>query len=85
MKELSLLHEPKAIFEKLLGIQFNYNRRQLQSGAYNVNDCAAFVLLRVYFRKFKLREFNALFSKRITLATPDDLASIMAVVLFQDR
>ena len=85
MKELEKLHEPKAIFEKLLGNQYTYNRRQLQSGAYNVNDCAAWVLLRVYFRKYKLREFQQLFQRRITLETPDDLAAILAVALFQDR
>mgnify|MGYP000047048555 CR=1 FL=1 len=84
-KELEKLHEPKAIFEALLGKQFNYNRRQLQSGAYNINDCAAWVLLRVYFRKYKLREFLELFQRRITLETPDDLAAIMAIALFQDR
>ena len=85
MKELEKLHEPKAIFEKLLGNQYTYNRRQLQSGAYNVNDCAAWVLMRVYFRKYKLREFQQLFQRRITLETPDDLAAILAVALFQDR
>jgi len=85
MKELELLKEPKAIFEELLGKNFNYNHRQLQSGAYSVNDCAAWVLLRVYFRHLKLREFQSLFSRRITLESTDDLAAIMAVVLFQDR
>ena len=83
-KELAILHEPRAIFDKLLGKQFNYNRRKLQSGAYNINDCAVWVLLRAYFRKYKLREFQALFSRRITLETPDDLAAIMAVTMFQD-
>ena len=85
MKELDKLHEPKAIFEELLGKQFNYNRRQLQSGAYNINDCAAWVLLRAYFRKYKLREFVELFARRITLETPDDLAAIMAIAIFQDQ
>ena len=85
MKELDLLHEPKAIFTELLGKNYNYNRKQLQSGAYHINDCAAWVLLRVYFRKFKLREFQSLFSRRITLETPDDLAAIMAVMIFQDQ
>ena len=84
MRELEKLHEPKAIFEKLLGNHFNYNHRQLQSGAYSINDCAVWVLLRVYFRKFKLREFQQLFQRRITLETPDDLAAMLGVVLFQD-
>ena len=83
-KELAMLHEPKAIFQKLLGNQFNYNRRKLQSGAYSINDCAVWVLLRAYFRKYKLREFQELFARRITLETPDDLAAILAVTLFQD-
>ena len=85
MKELDLLHEPKAIFTELLGENYNYNRSKLQSGAYHINTCAAFVLLRVYFRRFKLRDFQALFSRRITLESPDDLAAIMAVTLFQDK
>ena len=84
-KELELLDEPKAIFQELLGNNFNYNHRQLQSGAYSVNDCAAWVFLRVYFRKLKLREFQSLFSRRITLESTDDLAAIMSVVLFQDK
>ena len=84
-KELALLQEPRKIFEDLLGPNFTYNRRQLQSGAYNVNDCGIWVLLRVYFRKLKLRDFLQLYSRRICLETPDDLASIMGVVLFQDR
>ena len=84
MRELEKLHEPKAIFEKLLGSNFNYNHRQLQSGAYNINDCAVCVLLRVYFRNFKLREFQSLFQRRITLESTDDLAAMLGVVLFQD-
>ena len=84
MRELEKLHEPKAIFEKLLGNHLNYNHRQLQSGAYSINDCAVWVLLRVYFRKFKLREFQSLFQRRITLESPDDLAAMLGVVLFQD-
>ena len=85
MRELEKLHEPKAIFEKLLGNHFNYNHRQLQDGSnYSINDCAVWVLLRVYFRKFKLREFQQLFQRRITLETPDDLAAMLGVVLFQD-
>ena len=84
MKELGMLNEPLEIFKQLLGKQYNYNRIKLQSGAYNINDCAIWVLLRVYFRKYKLREFQSLFARRITIETSDDLAAIMGVVLFQD-
>ena len=84
-RELSLLHEPKKIFTDLLGKQFNYNHKQLQSGSYRIQDCGIWVLLRVYFRKYKLREFIELYSTRITLGSPDDLASMMGLVLFQDR
>ena len=82
--ELEKLHESRDIFEKLLGKQFNYNHRQLQDGAYSVNSCAVWVLLRAYFRKYKLRDFQALFSRRITLESSDDLAAMMAVALWQD-
>ena len=83
-KELELLHEPKAVFTELLGKNFSYNRTELQSGAYHINVCGAWVLLRVYFRKFLLRDFLSLFSRRITLENADDLAAIMAVMIFQD-
>ena len=83
-QELELLHEPKAIFTELLGKNFNYNRTELQSGSYHINVCGAWVLLRVYFRKFLLRDFLSLFSRRITLENADDLAAIMAVMIFQD-
>ena len=83
--ELEKLHESRDIFEKLLGKNFNYNQKQLQGGAYTINSCAVWVILRSYFRKYKLREFQSLFSRRITLESPDDIASIMAVELWQDR
>ena len=83
--ELEKLHESRAIFEQLLGARFNYNRRAVQGGAYNINTCAAWVLLRAHFHGFKLRQFQSLFDRRITLETPDEIAATMAACLFQDR
>jgi len=82
--ELEKLHESRDIFEQLLGKNFNYNHRELQSGDYSINSCAVWVLLRAYFRKYKLRDFQSLFSRRITLESPDDIGAMMAVALWQD-
>ena len=84
-RELASLHEPRAIFDELLGKNYTYNRTQLQSGAYNINDCSVFVILRAYFRQLKNREFIQLFAGRITLESSDDIAAVMCVALFQDR
>lgn len=85
-KELEALHESRDIFENLLGKNFNYNQRQLQDGSnYSINDCAVWVLLRAYFRKYKLREFQKLFNTRVVLGDPDTLAATMVVALWQDR
>lgn len=83
--ELEKLHESRTIFEKLLGSRYNYNRRAVQSGDYSINTCAVWVLLRAHFHAYKLREFQALFDRRITLETPDEIAATMGAALFQDR
>ena len=83
--ELEKLHESRVIFEKLLGGRFNYNRRAVQSGAYSINSCAVWVLLRAHFHSFKLRQFLSLFDRRITLESPDEIAATMGAALFQDR
>ena len=84
-KELEMLHEPTDIFQKLLGKQFIYNRVKLQKNTYTINDCAAWVLVRVYLSKLKLREFTNLFSRRVTLSNSDDIMAMLAILLFVDK
>ena len=73
--ELSELGEPLDIMKKLLGKNFIYNRIQLQSGDYDVRDCAAWVLARVKLGKMRLRDFVKLFKRR-TLSSSDDVVAM---------
>lgn len=83
-KELEKLGEPLSIFRELLGKNYVTNTKALQSGKYNVNDCAVWVLLRCFLRKMKLREFQGLFSRAVNLQTSDEIAAIMGVLLLVD-
>ena len=83
-KELALLHEPLDIMMNILGKNFTYNRVQLQSGKYNINDCAAFCLARVILHKMKLRDFLSLFQKRM-LRSSDDVVALMTLLHFVDK
>ena len=82
--ELEKLHESTEIFKNLLGKNFIYNRVKLQSGAYRIEDCAAFVLARVFLSKLKQREFVGLFQRRTTLQSPDDIVSMLVLLHFVD-
>ena len=83
-EELNKLHQSHDIMKKLLGNNYVYNSVKLQSGKYNIKDCASFVLMRLYFRHLKLREFQKLFSRNIQLSTPDDIASAFTALLLTE-
>ena len=83
-EELDKLHQSHTIMKKLLGNNYVYNSVKLQSGKYNIKDCASFVLMRLYFRHLKLREFQKLFSRNIQLSNPDDIASAMTALLLTE-
>ena len=83
-EELDKLHESTEIFKNLLGKNFIYNRVKLQSGAYKIEDCAAFVLARVFLSKLKQREFVGLFQRKLSLQSPDDIASALVLLHFVD-
>ena len=84
-RELDLLKEPHKIFKDLFGKQFIYNRVKLQSGSYRVEDCAAWVLARVFLSKLKLREFVQLFQRTVSLTGSDSIVALMTMLLFLDR
>ena len=48
--ELTKLGEPHGIMKQILGNDFIYNSKPLQSGKYNINDCAMWVIARCYLR-----------------------------------
>jgi len=82
--EFAKLGEPLEIFRKLLGKNFIYNRVKLQSGAYNINTCGAWVLARAKLANLKLREFTQLF-RRISLQNPDDIVSTLVLLDFVNK
>ena len=82
--EFAKLGEPLEIFRKLLGKNFIYNRTKLQSGAYSVNTCGAWVLARAKLANLKLREFVGLFN-RISLQNADDIVSTLVLLDFVDK
>ena len=83
-KELSMLQEPDNLMMRILGSNFTYNRVQLQSGKYNINDCAQFCLARVILHHMKLRDFLTLFRKRM-LRNADDVVALMSLLHFVDK
>ena len=84
-RELDLLSEPHKIFKELFGKSFIYNRAKLQSGSYKVEDCAAWVLARVFLSKLKLREFVQLFQRTVSLSGSDDIVAVLTLLLFLDQ
>ena len=68
--ELAQLDEHLDLFRSLLGTNFIYNKVKLQSGRYNINTCAAWVLARTKLAHLKLRGFLEIF-ERVSLQNPD--------------
>ena len=84
-RELDLLGEPHKIFKELFGNQFIYNRVKLQSGSYKIEECAAWVLARVFLSKLKLREFVQLFQRDVNLTDSDDIVAMLTLLHFLDQ
>ena len=68
-------------FSKLVGQHYIYNSKALQSNAASIEDCACWCLARAYLHKLKLRDFQKLFSKKLDLQNPDEIVSIMCLLL----
>ena len=80
--ELAALGEPLAIFRNLLGSDFIYNRVALQRGDYSIKSCSAWVLARVYLSHLKLRQFQEIFRRNVSLSNPDLIVSMLALLHF---
>jgi hypothetical protein len=83
--ELQALGEPEQRMKEILGKNFIVNTKKLQSGAYNIQDCGVWVLLRCTLRHLKLREFQQLFQSSIHLQTSDQIAACLGAILFLDK
>ena len=82
--ELAQLDEHVNLFRTLLGNNFIYNKVRLQSGRYNINTCAAWVLARARLAHLKLRGFQEIFG-RISLQNPDDIVAALVLLDFIDK
>ena len=82
--EMEKLGEPSEIIKSVLGKNYIYNSVKLQSGDYHINDCAVWCILRCYLKNLKLREFQSLFSRRVTLQNSDDIAAALGCLLLID-
>jgi len=80
--ELEKLGEPEQRMKEILGKNYIVNTKKLQSGAYNINDCGVWVLLRCQLRHLKLREFQQLFQNSVHLQTSDEIAACLGCILF---
>ena len=83
-REMKLLGQKGDKIKRLLGKNHLYNSLELQSQSSSIQDCALFVLARIILRKLKLREFQQLFKSSITLRTPDDIVSMLCILLLID-
>ena len=68
----------------IIGKNYVYNRTPLQSGKFNIQTCGMWVVTRLFLRDLKLREFQTLFSRTLSLQSPDDIVSVMMLLLFSD-
>lgn len=82
--ELSKLGESHGIMKNILGNNFIYNSKPLQSGKYNINDCACWILARLYLKHLKLREFQTLFDREVHLRSSDDIVAMLCVLLLSN-
>ena len=80
--ELQKLGEPEQKMKDILGKNFIVNTKKLQSGAYNIQDCGLWVILRCMLRHLKLREFQELFQSSIHLQTSDQIAACLGGIMF---
>ena len=80
--ELQKLGEPEKRMTDILGKNFIVNTKKLQSGAYNIEDCGLWVILRCMLRHLKLREFQELFQSSIHLQTSDQIAACLGGIMF---
>lgn len=82
--ELKRLGQDPSIMMNILGKHFTYNSVALQSSSKTIQDCAPWIMARVYLNKLKLADFQKLFSHSIHLRTPDDMVTYMNILVFSD-
>ena len=83
-QELNKLGQNSKILMKLLGKNYIYNSKPLQSSKNSIEVCALWCLCRIKLHELTLSEFQTLFSRNVHLSNPDDLVSLMTFLLVAD-
>ena len=84
-KEATLLHTDEGIMKQILGSNFVYNRKRFQgSNEFKIRTCAMWCVARLYLSDLKLREFQELFSRSLSLSTADDIVSLLCLLPFSE-
>ena len=79
--ELMALGQEKSAFLELLGNNFIYNSKPLQSQQSTIHDCALFCLARIKLHRLKLAKFQEMFHRAVHLSTADDIVAMMTILL----
>ena len=83
--ELSRLgQQDKDMFIKLLGSNFIYNSKALQSKSSSIHDCALFCLARIKLHDLKLADFQKIFTRSIRLDSADDIVAMFTILLVSE-
>ena len=82
--ELQKLGQDKAILMKLLGSNYIYNSKPLQSKQSTIHSCALHCLARIVLHDLKLQDYQKMFSRTITLTTADDIVSMLTILMVAD-
>jgi hypothetical protein len=82
--ELKQLGQNKTILMDLLGTNYVYNSKALQSKQSTIHSCALHCLARVTLYDLKLADYQKMFTRTITLRTADDIVAMLTILLVSD-
>ena len=76
--EMAALHESPGKMLRLLGSKYTQTKVRLQPMR-NSNTCARWALARVSLDTLNVRDFVSLFSRKLSLQTPDDICTLSTI------
>ena len=82
--ELKQLGQDKEALMTLLGSNFIYNSKQLQSKSSSIHDCALHCLARIKLNDLKLADYQKMFTRTLTLSSPDDIVAMLTILLVSE-
>ena len=83
-KELAQLGQDKAPLMALLGRNYIYNSKALQSKSSTIHSCALHCLARIKLHDLKLAEYQKMFNREIRLSTGDDIVAMLTILLVSE-